>query len=94
MGDCTFITGALSDVALANPSIKHTIPMSIQYSPEVHSLHTDGAVPQTREGALLLRSTGLGALEAEALGARPAERPGSIAERKASVVDEAESHTR
>lgn len=68
--------------------------LDLLHSPEVHSLDTDRAVPETLEGALLLRSAGLGALEAEALGTRPAERPCGIAERKARVVNEAESHAR
>lgn len=64
------------------------------YLPEVDGLHTDGAVPHALEGALLLGGTGFGAREAEALGTRPAERPRGIAESKASVVEEAETHAR
>lgn len=64
------------------------------FLPEVHSLHTNRAVPHALESALLLRSTGFGAREAEALGTRPAEWRRGIAERKASVVHEAESHAR
>ena len=60
----------------------------------MHSLHTDRAVPHALEGALLLCGTGFGAREAEALGTRPAEWPGGIAESKASVVEEAEAHAR
>lgn len=62
--------------------------------PKVDSLHTNRAVPQALEGVLLLSSTGLGALPAEALGTRPAEWRGGIAECKASVVHEAETHAR
>jgi hypothetical protein len=60
----------------------------------MHSLHTNRAVPHALESALLLSSAGLGALEAEALGTRPAEWRRGIAERKASVVEEAETHAR
>lgn len=60
----------------------------------MHSLHTNGAVPHALEDALLLRGAGLGALETEALTGLPAEGTSSIAKSKASVVKEAESHTR
>lgn len=62
--------------------------------PEMHSLHTNRAVPHALESALMLSSAGLGALESEALGTRPAEWRRGIAERKASVVEEAETHSR
>ena len=60
----------------------------------MHSLHTNRAVPHALESALLLCGAGLGALEPEALGTRPAEWRRGIAERKASVVKEAKTHTR
>lgn len=62
--------------------------------PEMHSLHTNRAIPHALESALLLRSVGLGALESEALATRPAEWSGSIAESRASIVEEAEAHAR
>lgn len=58
----------------------------------MHSFHANRAVPHALEGALLLRSTGFGAREAEALGTRPAEWRRGIAEGKASVVQKPESH--
>lgn len=62
----------------------------------MHSLHADRAVPHALESALLLRGAGagFGALEAPTLTTRPAERRRGIAEGRASVVEEAESHTR
>lgn len=60
----------------------------------MHSLHTDRAVPHALKGTLLLRGAGLGALEAEALGTRPAEWRRGIAKRKSRVVKEAEAHAR
>lgn len=42
----------------------------------------------------MLRGAGLGALETEALAGLPAEGTSGIAESKASVVKEAESHAR
>lgn len=60
----------------------------------MHSLHTNRAVPHALESALLLCGAGLGALEPETLGTRPAEWRRGIAERKASVVEEAETHAR
>lgn len=60
----------------------------------MHSLHTNRTVPHALESALLLCGAGLGALEPEALGTRPAEWRRGIAEREASVVKEAETHAR
>lgn len=60
----------------------------------MHSLHTNGAVPHALEDALLLRGAGLGALETETLAGLPAEGTSGIAKSKASVVKEAEPHTR
>lgn len=64
--------------------------------PEVHSLHTNRAVPHALESALLLGGIGpsLRALEAETLSTRPAEWRRGIAESKARTVEETESHTR
>lgn len=60
----------------------------------MHSLHTNRAIPHTLESALLLRSAGLGALEAETLGTRPAEWSRGIAKSRTSVVEETEAHAR
>lgn len=60
----------------------------------MHSLHTNRTIPHTLEGALLLRRAGLGALESETLGTRPAEWSRSIAECRTSIVEEAEAHAR
>ena len=60
----------------------------------MHGLHANRAVPHALESALLLSSAGLGALVAEALSTRPAEWRRGITERKASVVEETETHAR
>lgn len=59
----------------------------------MHRLHTNRAVPQTLESALLVGGRGIGALEPETLGTRPTERTG-VAEARAGVLEEAKSKTR
>lgn len=71
----TFITGALQsqEHQQASSEVNKIWHKRSHVLPEMHSLHTNRAVPHALKGTLLLRGAGLGALEAEALGTRPAE---------------------